>query len=59
MICDVRSGADLARKIEILLDDENLARKMGEEARKVVCENYDTQIIVQKYIDVYRKFIDV
>lgn len=59
LLCDVRSGADLARKIEILLDDENLARKMGEEARKVVCENYDIQIIVQKYIDVYRKFIDV
>ena len=59
LLCDVCSGADLARKIEILLDDENLARKMGEEARKVVCENYDTQIIVQKYIDVYRKFIDV
>ncbi|MBP3224483.1 MAG: glycosyltransferase family 4 protein [Campylobacter sp.] len=59
LICKARNAGDLARKIETLLDDESLARKMGQAGRKMVVENYDEKIIAKKYIEIYRKFIDV
>ncbi|MDA3053095.1 glycosyltransferase family 4 protein [Campylobacter sp. JMF_01 NE2] len=59
LICKVRNASDLARKIETLLDNESLARKMGQAGRKMVVENYDEKIIAKKYIEIYRKFIDV
>ena len=59
LICQMKSSVDLARKIEVLLDDENLARKMGYYGRQAVLEKYDEPIITQKYIEIYRQFIDV
>ncbi|MCI6988924.1 MAG: glycosyltransferase family 4 protein [Campylobacter sp.] len=59
LICKVKSSVDLAKKIEILLDDENLAFKMGQNARDLVLKNYDEKIVVQKYLEIYEKFIDV
>ncbi|MDA3042884.1 MULTISPECIES: glycosyltransferase family 4 protein [unclassified Campylobacter] len=59
LICKARNASDLARKIEMLLDNESLARKMGQAGRKMVVENYDEKIIAKKYIEIYRKFIDV
>ncbi|MBP3207323.1 MAG: glycosyltransferase family 4 protein [Campylobacter sp.] len=59
LICQMKSSADLAKKIKILLDDENLARKMGYYGRKAVLEKYDEPIITQKYLDIYRQFLYV
>ena len=59
LICQMKSSVDLARKIEVLLDDENLARKMGYYGRKAVLEKYDEPIIVEKYLELYRQFINV
>ncbi|NLK66986.1 MAG: glycosyltransferase family 4 protein [Campylobacteraceae bacterium] len=59
LICEVRDSKDLAKKIEILLDDESLAKKMGKAGRQMVLEHYDEKIVVEKYLEVYRKFIDV
>lgn len=59
LLCEVKSSSDLAKKIEILLDDESLAKKMGQKAREVALANYDTKIIAEKYLEAYRKFIDV
>lgn len=59
LICKVGDVKDLAKKIEILLDDEELCKKMGENGRKMVLENYDQKIITKKYIEFYRNFIDV
>ena len=59
LICQMKSSVDLARKIEVLLDDENLARKMGYYGRKAVLEKYDEPIIVEKYLEIYRQFLYV
>lgn len=57
LICEVRNSRDLARKIEILLDDEHLTYMMGQNARKLAIENYDERKIVKKYLDFYKRFI--
>ncbi|CZE47014.1 N,N'-diacetylbacillosaminyl-diphospho-undecaprenol alpha-1,3-N-acetylgalactosaminyltransferase [Campylobacter geochelonis] len=59
LICKMKDSADLASKIESLLDDENMAKKMGENGRNMVLEKYDEKIIVEKYIEIYKEFIDV
>lgn len=59
LICQMKSSQDLAKKIKILLDDENLARKMGYYGRKAVLEKYDESIITQKYLEIYRQFLYV
>lgn len=59
LICEMKNASDLARKIEILLDDENLCTKMGEVGRDMVLREFDEKIITQKYIKAYREFVDV
>ncbi|ASM38454.1 MAG: N,N'-diacetylbacillosaminyl-diphospho-undecaprenol alpha-1,3-N-acetylgalactosaminyltransferase [Campylobacter sputorum] len=59
MICNVKDSKDLANKIETLLDDENLAKQMGQNGRNLVLEKYDQNIITKQYIEYYRNFLDV
>lgn len=59
LICRTRDANDLARKIEILLDDEPLCERLGRNGRETVLANYDEKIVTEKYLEVYRKFIDV
>lgn len=59
LICEPKNPADLAAKIEILLDDENLTKTMGKAGRQMVLDLYDQPIITKKYLEVYREFIDV
>ena len=59
LLCRVKDSADLAAKIEILLNDKQLCVKMGQEGRKMAVGEFDEHIIAQKYIEIYRKFIDV
>ncbi|AII15214.1 N,N'-diacetylbacillosaminyl-diphospho-undecaprenol alpha-1,3-N-acetylgalactosaminyltransferase [Campylobacter iguaniorum] len=59
LVCKVKDSADLAKKIEILLDDEKMVLEMGQNGRKLVLENYDEPIIVEKYLKVYKEFLDV
>ena len=59
LICRTRDANDLARKIEILLDDEPLCERLGQNGRETVLANYDEKIVTEKYLEVYRKFIDV
>ncbi|AQW86068.1 N,N'-diacetylbacillosaminyl-diphospho-undecaprenol alpha-1,3-N-acetylgalactosaminyltransferase [Campylobacter pinnipediorum subsp. caledonicus] len=59
LLCKVKDSKDLAKKIEVLLDDEKLALKFGENGRKLAVQEFDENIIAQKYIELYRKFIDV
>ncbi len=59
LICRTRDAEDLARKIEILLDDPALCERLGRNGRELVLANYDEKIIAKKYLEVYRKFIDV
>jgi len=50
---------DLARKIEMILTDRNLAQRLGETARKYVEKNHNWDSLIKKYIDVYEKLRDV
>ncbi len=59
LLCALKDSADLARKIEILLDDEQKTAIFGANARKLVLQNYDQPIITQKYLQVYGEFFDV
>lgn len=56
LLCEVRSGADLAAKISVLLDDGSLAATMGENARQIAQSNYDESIIVRQYLELYKSF---
>jgi len=41
----------LAKKVILLLDDDELRRSLGKEGRKFVLKHYDWSIIEQKYVD--------
>lgn len=58
LICEVKNPLDLAKKIEILLNDENLANTLGQNGRKIALQ-YDDKKIIEKYMKVYGNFIDV
>ncbi|CAD7288784.1 glycosyltransferase family 4 protein [Campylobacter suis] len=59
LLCKVADAKSLAEKIQSLLDDEILAKRLGENGRQMVLEQFDERIIAEKYIELYRKFIDV
>ncbi|RAZ51715.1 N,N'-diacetylbacillosaminyl-diphospho-undecaprenol alpha-1,3-N-acetylgalactosaminyltransferase [Campylobacter hyointestinalis] len=59
LVCNTKDPHSLAKNIEILLDDEELASRMGKSARELVLRQYDEHIIVEKYLEVYKEFIDV
>ena len=46
---------EYAKKIIQLLEDENLAKQMGENARKKVLKEFSAPIIAKRNIDFYRK----
>ena len=59
LLCEAKNSADLAAKIEILLNDENLAAQMGRNGRELAVREFDERAVARKYIEIYRKFIDV
>ncbi|MBR8461707.1 glycosyltransferase family 4 protein [Campylobacter sp. faydin G-105] len=59
LLCRVADGANLAEKIECLLDDEPLCVRLGQNGRDMAVKEFDERDIAQKYIEIYRKFIDV
>lgn len=48
------SPDDLASKILYLLQNKDVAQKMGKEARKSALEIFSTKKIIKKYIDLYK-----
>ena len=56
LLCEVRSGASLAAKISVLLDDESLALNMGQKARQIAQSKYDESIVVKEYLELYKSF---
>lgn len=59
LICKTADAKDLSQKIEILLNDAQMAENFGKNAREIVLKSYDEKIITKKYMQVYRNFIDV
>ena len=59
LLCKVKDASDLASKIKILLDDEALCAKLGANGRDWAVSEFDEKQIAKRYIEIYRKFIDV
>lgn len=58
LLAEVRNPVDLAAKIEALLIDENLRKKMGENSRKRLLENFSIEAYVQNYSSEYDRLIE-
>jgi len=50
---------ELYDKLKLLIDDSELRKKLGENARKFMKENFDLDVVVEKYIKLYSKLSDV
>lgn len=59
LLCEVKNPKDLAKKIEILLDDDNLRQRLGKNGKELARTEFDEVKIAQKYLEIYRKFCDV
>ena len=53
----IRNSKALADKIEILIKDENLRKKMGQKALEKAKKEFDIKKIVIQYMEYYEKFI--
>ncbi|GAI33509.1 unnamed protein product [marine sediment metagenome] len=47
----------LAEAMEKILNDENLARRIGEANRKKIVGNYSLDKVVEKYLELYGKIV--
>lgn len=48
---------ELAEKIEFLLDDEDLRRKMGERSKQIIAEKFSINGMVNGIIEIYRSLL--
>ncbi|MBU2575733.1 glycosyltransferase family 4 protein [Patescibacteria group bacterium] len=52
-----RNSTDIAEKVNILFEDEEKAKRLGENAKKVVQEKFTWQTISERFIDIYEQSI--
>lgn len=55
MLAKAKDPIDLANKIKVLLSDAKLRHQIGENAYKYVEQNHNWNLLIDKYIDVYKK----
>ena len=53
----VRDSVKLAEKIEILINDENMRKIMGQKALTKAQNEFDARKVVDQYMEYYEKFI--
>ncbi|MDP4011857.1 MAG: glycosyltransferase family 4 protein [Candidatus Roizmanbacteria bacterium] len=51
-----RNATDIALKVNKLLDDDNLRKKMGATARTIAVERFAWPLIAEKFISIYKKY---
>jgi N,N'-diacetylbacillosaminyl-diphospho-undecaprenol alpha-1,3-N-acetylgalactosaminyltransferase len=51
----IKDSKELAKKVEILIEDENLREEFGKNSRKKAVNEFDIKIVVNKYIEIYDK----
>ena len=56
MLVPVKEPKTLADKIEFLLDDRDLLKKMGKEARMLAEKEFSIEKVVNKHLDLYKSF---
>ncbi len=52
-----KNETDLAKKLEILIKDETLRKKLSANARKRAVENFEIEILTKRVIEIYKKYI--
>jgi glycosyltransferase involved in cell wall biosynthesis len=57
LLFEPRNAKDLALKLERLIVDTELARKLGAQGRERVIQDFAEQILTQKMVDEYLRFI--
>lgn len=57
LLCDVYDVNDIAEKMLWYIENPEEAKKLGENARNVVREKYDSNMILQKNLTFYRQII--
>lgn len=55
VLCQTCNAIDLAKKISLLLSDENLNRRLGQNAFDYVKENHNWDVQTKKYLKIYEK----
>lgn len=50
-----KSPQEVAEKLDILLADKHLRRKMGDESRKIAEKEYDVNKVIKKHLEIYEK----
>ena len=53
-----RNSNQIAKAVNKLLEDEELRNKLGANARKTVEEKFDWEKISQKFLRIYKKYIN-
>ena len=58
LLFEYGSHLELADKIVMLLEDEDLRQKLGAKAYKQIVENFTWEKAARKYLDIYEKVLD-
>ncbi len=53
----VKDSKILAEKIKILIEDENLRKKFGDNSREYIKKEFDVKIVVKKYLELYNDIL--
>ena len=57
-LAELENARDLRDGIVQLLEDESLRRAMGRRGREMVLEEYNMELYVQRYVDLYRQLLE-
>lgn len=58
ILAKLKSSAELAEGIFRILSDDELRKRMSEESRKKVLINFNTELVVKKYKELYNNLIE-
>ena len=53
----IKNYKELVKKIEILIDNQNLREKFGKYGRIKAKKEFDIKVVVRKYMEVYEEII--
>lgn len=56
-LVEINSAKDIAKKIKLLLEDDNLKNKIAVEGIETVSKNFNVKDIALKHIEIYKKII--
>ena len=57
ILVPVRNSEKLAEAIQFLVENPKVRRKMGERGREIILEEFSDEIVIKKYLELYKKLI--